>query len=123
MIYKGVKMKKIVNKISLIALSLMPTSVLAYTADEVEIKDPKTTDVAKIIGTIIDWVLLLVGGITVLFIIYAGVLYVTAAGNKDRIEKAKQTLTYAVIGLIVVILAGFIVSLTLGLPSNIGITK
>ncbi len=116
-------MKKIVNKISLIALSLMPTSVLAYTADEVEIKDPKTTDVAKIIGTIIDWVLRLVGGITVLFIIYAGVLYVTAAGNKDRIEKAKQTLTYAVIGLIVVILAGFIVSLTLGLPSNIGITK
>lgn len=116
-------MKKLLNKSSIAILALLPASVLAYDAPAVKIKDPNTTSVADIIGKVIDWVLLLVGAITVLFIIYAGIMYVTSSGNKDQIEKAKQTLTYAVIGLIVIILAGVIVNLVTGLPTNVGLTN
>lgn len=116
-------MKKLIAKSSLALFSILPAAALAYNAPPVSIKDPNSTDVAGIIGKVIDWVLLLVGAITVLFIIYAGILYVTSSGNKERIEQAKQTLTYAVIGLVVIILAGVIVNLVTGLPTNVGLTK
>ena len=116
-------MNKFVNTTSLAILALMPASALAaYNAPPVAIKDPgSNTDVAGIIGKVITWVLGLVGAIAVLFIIYAGILYVTSSGNKERIEQAKQTLTYAVIGLIVIVLAGVIVNLATGLPTSFGL--
>lgn len=47
----------------------------------------------------------LIAGIALLFVIIGGLLYVTAAGNEEQLRKAKQTITYAIIGLIVAILA------------------
>jgi lysylphosphatidylglycerol synthetase-like protein (DUF2156 family) len=121
-------MKKTISKISLAVMSLLPASALAYTAPaytapDVLIKDPSTTSVASILGLVIDWVLLLVGGVTVLFIIYSGIQYVTSAGNKERAESAKKTLTYAVIGLVIIVLADVIVRLVMKLPTDVGITK
>lgn len=96
--------------------AVLPSVALAdeaktYTAPTVGILDPTTTSISTIIEKIISWVLLFAGAIAVLFIIYAGFMYVTSAGNKERIETAKKTLTFAVIGLIVIILANFIVGL------------
>ncbi len=104
-------MKKLFNKITLGIVMLLPASVLAYSAPHVGIIDPGTTDVPTIINEVISWVLLLVGGVTVLFIVLGGFQYVTSAGNKERAESAKRTLTYAVVGLVIVILAKIIVSL------------
>jgi hypothetical protein len=41
--------------------------------------------------------------IIVLYIIYAGFLYVTARGNAEQTKQATQALTYAVIGGVIVI--------------------
>jgi len=123
MISKGVNMKKFTSKITLAALALIPTFVLAYDSPNVTIKDPKSTDIKVILNDVIGWVLLLVGGIAVLFLIWGGIQYVISAGNKDKAEAAKQTITYAVIGLIVIVLAEVIVNLVTGLPSSVGITK
>jgi flagellar basal body-associated protein FliL len=69
---------------------------------------------ATIINKFITWVLLLVGALAVLFIVWGGLQYITSSGNKDKAEQAKQTLTYAVIGLIVIVLAKVIVNLVTG---------
>lgn len=76
--------------------------------------------VGDIAEKIIAWILLFAGAVAVLFIIWGGFLYVTSAGNKDRIEQAKKTLTYAIVGLIVIILARFIVNF---IDFNIGQIK
>jgi hypothetical protein len=47
--------------------------------------------------------------ISVIFIIVGGIRYVTSSGDAKRIQQAKDTVLYAVIGLIVSILAGAIV--------------
>lgn len=70
--------------------------------------------VAEIINNITTWVVGLVGAIAVLFIIWGGFLYITAAGNKDQAEKAKKTITYAVIGVVIIVLAKVIISLVTG---------
>jgi len=112
-------MKKLVANTSLAIFALLPTHALGavaeYNSPDVKIKDPGTdVDLASIINKFITWVLLLVGGLAVLFVIYGGVLYITSAGNKERVEQAKQTLTYAVIGLIVIVLSKVIVNLVTG---------
>ncbi len=102
--------KNIYIQITLSILSFLPAKIFAYEAPSVKIKRG-TSQIKTIITNIITWSLTLVGITAVLFIIYGGFLYITSAGNKERAESAKKTLTYAVGGLIVVILANIIVSL------------
>jgi len=119
-------MKKLFNTLALAALSLAPATTFAlepYQSQEVTIKDPAPAlSLETVIGLVISWVLVLVGGIAVLFLIWGGLQYVTSSGNKDKAEQAKQTITYAVIGLIVIVLAGVIVDMVLGFPLTLGVS-
>lgn len=51
---------------------------------------------------IINFVLGLLGIIAVVLIIYAGFMWMTSAGNEDRIETAQQILWGAIIGLVII---------------------
>jgi hypothetical protein len=55
-----------------------------------------------IISTVINAVLSFLGVIFLFLIMYAGFLWMTARGNEQRLEKAKDTLTAAIIGLIII---------------------
>ena len=48
---------------------------------------------------------LIAGGISVIFIIVGGLRYVISAGNPEDTKRAKDTIIYAVVGLIVSMLA------------------
>lgn len=65
----------------------------------------KQGDLATTIGTIIKAVLALTGTIFLILTIYAGILWMTAAGNDERIKKATSIITTAVVGLIIVMAA------------------
>lgn len=56
----------------------------------------------QLIGRIINTALGLVGSLALLMFIYGGFMWMTAAGNDDRIKKGKETLTWATLGLIVI---------------------
>jgi len=62
------------------------------------------------------------GIIAVIVILYGGFRWLTAAGNEDRVAKAKKTVIAGVIGLIVILAAfaivTFVVNTTGGLLSN-----
>lgn len=62
----------------------------------------------------------LVGIIAVIMIIYGGFKYITSGGDSGNISGAKNTLIYAIIGLVVVALAQFIVRFVLGQANTIG---
>lgn len=70
-------------------------------------------NVNSLIKTIVDVLLFILGAISVLVIIGAGIMYATSAGDAARVKKAKDTLMYAVIGLVVALLAYGIVSFVL----------
>lgn len=71
-----------------------------------------SADVAVI--DILDTVYFLAGAIAVLIIVIAGFLYVTSAGNPERVKRAKDALIGAVIGLVVIVLAFAITQFILG---------
>lgn len=58
-----------------------------------------------IVGRIIQIALGLIGIITTVLIIWAGFRWMTSAGNDEQVTSAKKTLTAAVIGLIIIMMA------------------
>jgi uncharacterized membrane protein len=46
---------------------------------------------------------------TIFFIIYAGILWTTSGGDKQKVEQARQTLVFAIIGIIIVMLSFVII--------------
>lgn len=71
-----------------------------------------TTGVAlpTALTTIVNTLLFIVGLIAVLVIIVGGIQYILAAGDTSKITKAKDTILYAVVGLVVALLAFSIVN-------------
>jgi len=70
-------------------------------------KDRKLTDYTK---STINIILYVLGALAVIMIIYSGILYIISGGDSTAVTKAKNTLLYSVIGLIVALLAYAIVN-------------
>jgi hypothetical protein len=66
--------------------------------------------VLDIIQNVINFGLAVAGGVAMLLLVVGGFLYVTAAGDESRIEKAKKTIKGAIIGIIFILLSGIIVN-------------
>jgi hypothetical protein len=56
---------------------------------------------------------IIVGAVAVIMLIYGGFRYITSGGDSGRVGNAKNTLLYAVIGLVIVALAQIIVQFVL----------
>ena len=56
----------------------------------------------------------LAGAVAVVVIIFAGIMYVLSSGDAGRVAKAKNMLTYAIVGLIVVVSAFGITNFVIG---------
>lgn len=65
------------------------------------------------INTIISVVLGVLGILAVAYIIYGGFMFTTAAGDAAKTKKARETIMYGVIGLVVALLAFAIVNFVL----------
>lgn len=63
----------------------------------------KFSTVEEVIVALLNIFIIVATPIIVLFIIYAGFLYVTAGGNTQQVQKATTALTYAIIGGIMVL--------------------
>lgn len=68
------------------------------------------TPLGSSITTLINYFLGLLGLIAVGFLIYAGVLMVTAGGKEEQVTKAKKIIMYAVGGIVIILLSYTIVT-------------
>lgn len=62
-------------------------------------------DISIIIGKIVGAGLAFIGVVFMILIIYGGILWMTARGNEQQVEKAKELIYSAVIGLVIVLSA------------------
>ena len=61
---------------------------------------------ANIINTLLVWG----GAVALLFIIFGGFRYIISMGNPESVEKARNTVVYAILGLVLIFLAYLIVA-------------
>ena len=110
-----------------LALIILPTALLAAgTLDEVRAglnqvagkvgfkTGNEEASVAVIVGRIIKVALSLVGVVFMVLMVYGGYLWMTAAGNEENVDKAKNLIRAAVIGLIIIASAYSITALVVG---------
>ena len=63
------------------------------------------TDFKVTVATVIQGALSLVGTIFLILAVYAGILWMTASGNEEKVTKAKDIITQAVLGLAITLAA------------------
>jgi hypothetical protein len=117
------------NKLSKITIGLALASAVTFplmaSATPYSIEDIGssvglgTADLKTTVINVISWVLGILALVAVVMIIFGGVMWMTAAGSEENIEKAKKIISAAVIGLIVVLLAWAIVIFVAGTTSNV----
>lgn len=71
------------------------------------------TELMPMISTILNVVFGVVGIVAVIMIIIGGVNYTMSQGDTQKIQKAKNTIMYGIIGLVIVLLAFAIVNFVL----------
>lgn len=105
------------------SLSLAPLTV-SYAADKVDIDTAKSVTqegaceqqdnargcgnggaLGNIFATVANVILFLVGAVAVIMLIIGGFRYVTSNGDANAISGAKNTILYAIIGIVVAFLA------------------
>jgi magnesium-transporting ATPase (P-type) len=77
-----------------------------------------TERVNSLIKTIVNLLSAVVGIVAVVMIIFGGLRYITSGGNDSSVTGAKNTILYAIIGLIIVALAQVLVRFTLNKVAN-----
>jgi len=80
-----------------------------------EICQNKDEDGSDLIAVIVNTLLFLVGTLAVIMIIVGGILYTISNGDAGKLTKAKNTLTYAIVGLVVAFVAYALVNWVLKL--------
>lgn len=76
-----------------------------------ELRDlPSELEAKGRIASVVNWLLGIAATVAVLLIVVSGIRYIVSAGNQQEIDDAKKTITYAVIGLVITILAIVIVN-------------
>lgn len=103
-------------------LALMPANTHASSILNSACSDPSAASSAlckeatnpnqlpSIAKTITNTLLYVLGAVSVIVIIAAGIMYVTSSGDANLVAKAKNTLLYAVVGLVVAIMSYAIVN-------------
>jgi len=72
------------------------------------------TNLTDVFKTVVNVLLFVIGAIAVIMLIVGGLRYVLSAGNSTAVTAAKNTILYAIIGLVVAFLAYAIINWVLG---------
>lgn len=90
----------------LLLLLVLGSFLIPLTVSGIEISNPLEYDTfEKLIESLINFIFGLAIAVAPIMFIIAGFLFLTAAGNPERIDRAKKMIWYTVIGLAIVLLS------------------
>lgn len=100
--------KNILKKVGVgvgLGLALLPFLALAQSGGVPGPIIVSPTDISVLIQKILDWVAGIIMVIALIMLLFSAILYLTAGGSEDRVGKAKSYLLYAIIGIVIAVLA------------------
>jgi len=68
-------------------------------------KQAGIADFRQLIANVFKWTLSIIGGLALLIIMIGGIMYMGSTGSEQRAMTAKKALTYAIAGLVIILLA------------------
>jgi hypothetical protein len=118
---------KSIKKIALASASALsglfvPVKMAMAAIDDIEV-NPGTgyaTDFGKMFSSILNVVMLIAAILVFAYLIFGGIQWITSGGDKSKAEEARNKITAAIIGLIIVAASYAVINLVvqfLGFPS------
>lgn len=88
-------------------LSVAINTFAATGVSETRIPNPlgEGTTINDLIDRIITFLLKIFSPIAVIMVLYAGLLFMTSAGSTEKVQKAKKTLTWAIVGIAILMIS------------------
>lgn len=71
-------------------------------------------NIPDLVEKVVGWVSIIIGLLAFFYLIYGAILYITAGGNPESAKKGQQTILYAIIGIVIAVLAYTIVAVVGG---------
>lgn len=78
-----------------------------------------TSSIQTLLAHIVNVISIIVGVVAVIMIIFGGFKYITSGGDSNNVSGAKNTIIYAIIGLVIVALAQLIVHFVLNQANGV----
>lgn len=111
-------MKKILTSLLLVTLLAMPILVVAVTTTGTTPLPVAGQTVWNTINTLANWMFAFLLIAAVIVVLMAAFTFLTAAGDADKTAKARGYITYAIIAIVVGVLAKAIVVLIAGMTGT-----
>ena len=96
---------------------MVPSASAQFTKGVEAARTPEmsTKPIGTTIGEVVNIFLYFVGAVAVIVVIWGGFQYITSSGDSQKATTAKNTIMYAVIGIVVVVMSYAIVNWVFGL--------
>lgn len=75
-------------------------------------------DLPTFVLRVANWILWFAGALVLIYLVYGGILYITAGGDAEKATKGRTAVINAVIGLIIILLAVVIIGWVTGMLSS-----
>lgn len=109
-------MKKLILLLTILLITLIALQVQAanWGLDALSQTGLPQGTPGAFIAKVVSYIMGFIGVVLIVVIIYGGFLYMTSRGNEKQLETAKNVLTYAIVGIVIVfasyIIARFVIS-------------
>lgn len=107
----------VLGSVLFLSLVVLPTVVFG------QFKEPPTTtitslaNVQSLLNTILSWIYIIFFIVAAIFIILAAFGYLSAQGDEEKVRKAKQQLIYAIVAIVIALIAVGVDNIVAGLIS------
>lgn len=97
-------------------LKYLPITIGGFSISTPGVSDDFTTPtgISQRVVDVLNWAIGMSALVAVVMIIFAGYMFITAAGDPEKIEKGRNAITAAVVGLVIVFLARVVISAIIG---------
>lgn len=107
-------MKKKLTGLALGASTLMSSAGVAFAqVSKIETPDAFFTDIGELITKALNFVMVFAALLVFMYLIWGGIEWITSGGDKSKTESARNRITAAVVGLIVLAASWAILMLVL----------
>ena len=102
------KTKSVLLVFAILFLMIQVRSASAFT---VKVTNPiANSDINKLVANALQWLLSVAGAVALVALIYGGIVYITSAGSEERATSGKKIITWAILGLALVLASYALIS-------------
>lgn len=97
------------GSVSLIAMPAVASAQWSEGLNKAGSSELPADTLVNIITNLMFWILVIFGAMAIIGFVISGILYLTAAGDETKVDKAKNAMIYSIIGVLVALIGLVIV--------------